>query len=77
MSEDQTGYLKGRFIAQNTRLTHDTIEFCEREKIKGALMAIDFETVFEAVSWKFMRLVLEADNFGSNFIGMCNLGVTL
>ena len=72
VSEDQTGYLKGRFIAQNTRLTHDTIEFCEKEKIKGALMAIDFETAFEAVSWKFMRLVLEANNFGSNFIGMCN-----
>ena len=42
VSEDQTGYIKGRFIAQNTRLTNDTIEFCERNNIKRVLFRFRF-----------------------------------
>ena len=39
-----------------------------KTKIDGLLMLIDFEKVFDSISWSFMLNVLEKLGFGQEFI---------
>jgi hypothetical protein len=66
--EDQCGYIKGRFIGQNTRLINDIYEYCEVNEIPGAIIMLDFEKAFDMLEWNFMFETLKQFNFGSNFI---------
>ena len=68
ISKNQAGFVKGRFIGENTRLIYDLMHFTEKHKIPGLLMLIDFEKAFDSVSWKFLYSVLEFLGFGSGFI---------
>ncbi len=43
IDEDQSGYLKGRYIGQNIRLLQDITFFTEIDNISVLLLAIDFE----------------------------------
>ena len=43
ISTDQTGFIEGRFIGENTRLVHDLLQFTEEKHIPGLLLLIDFE----------------------------------
>ncbi len=66
--EDQTGYIKGRYIGSNARLLNDYFEHCENFNIPGILLCLDFEKAFDSVEWNFMISVLEKFNFGQGFI---------
>ena len=68
ISPCQTGFIKGRFIGESTRLVYDLMNYAEKKKITGLLMLIDFEKAFDSISWKFMYTVLEAFNFDQKFI---------
>ena len=65
---DQKGFIKGRFIGENTRLIYDIIEACNREKIEGIIILIDFEKAFDSISWKFIQKTLQMLNFGNKTI---------
>ena len=65
---DQKGFIKGRIIGENTRLTYDIIEACNRKKIEGIIILIDFEKAFDSISWKFIQNTLNMFNFGHNII---------
>ena len=56
---DQKGFIKGRFIGENTRLTYDIIEECNRRKIDGLIILIDFEKAFNSISWDFLSKTSE------------------
>ena len=43
ISTDQTGFIKGRYIGENTRLVYDLLQFTEENNIPGLLLLIDFE----------------------------------
>ena len=47
---------------------HDILEFTEREKIRGLMVAIDFKKAFDSVNRNFMLETLSAFNFGPTFI---------
>ena len=65
IDDDQTGYIKGRFIGQNTRLVSDIIE---NNKYKnGILLFLDFKKAFDSVEWDFMFESLKLFNFGPMF----------
>lgn len=66
ISRDQTGFLKGRFIGENIRLVYDLMNYTERNNIPGLLMLIDFEKVFDSVSWEFVFHTLDLFNFGNS-----------
>ncbi len=66
--EDQTGYIKGRYIGTNARLIQDYFEHCENFKVPGILLFLDFEKAFDSIEWNFMLSVLEKFNFGKSFI---------
>ena len=58
--ENQKGFLKGRYIGENTRLIYDVLHFTKDKNIPGILLMIDFEKAFDSVSWKFMYKTLKA-----------------
>jgi len=68
ISEDQSGFIPGRFIGDNIRLVYDIMYYTERINIPGMILLLDFATAFDSLSWKFMHNVLELFNFGPNII---------
>ncbi|MCG7891056.1 MAG: reverse transcriptase family protein, partial [Candidatus Thiodiazotropha endolucinida] len=67
IDKDQTGFLKGRYIGENTRLIYDVMNYTEQNNIPGLLLLIDFEKAFDSVSWVFIQKVLKFLNFGPEF----------
>ena len=66
ISNDQTGFIPGRFIGENTRLIYDLLHFTEEKDIPGILLLIDFEKAFDSISWIFIEEVLTFFNFGNS-----------
>lgn len=67
ISKTQTGFIKGRYIGENTRLIYDLMNFTEINNIPGLLIFIDFEKAFDSVSWNFPEKVMDFFNFGDSF----------
>jgi hypothetical protein len=68
ISKTQNAYIKGRSIINNLRSIQDIIEHYKKKE--PAIIAIlDFEKAFDVIEWKFLKKVLQAMNFGENFIG--------
>lgn len=53
ISNEQTAYIKGRFIGTNARLFLDIFEYCENNNQEGLLLFLDFEKTFDSVEWNF------------------------
>jgi hypothetical protein len=49
ISNRQTGFLKGRYIGECTRLILDIIVRTEEEQIPGLLLIVDFEKAFDSL----------------------------
>lgn len=64
IATEQTGFIKGRYIGENTRLLYDLLQFTEEQNIPGLLLLIDFEKAFDSLSWSFIHKVLQFFNFG-------------
>ena len=67
ISSDQSGFVKGRFIGENTRLLYDVMNYTEKHKLPGLLLMIDFEKAFDTLSFKFIKETLSFFNFGPMF----------
>ena len=63
ISNEQTAYIKGRFIGTNARLILDIFEYCENNNQEGLLLFLDFEKAFDSVEWNFLFKTLETFNF--------------
>ena len=50
ISTDQTGFMEGRYIGENTRLLYDIMQYTEEQHIPGLLLLIDFEKAFDSLS---------------------------
>ena len=68
INEDQTGYIKGRYIGYNIRKMEDCIQFLNVKKLPGILLSIDFEKAFDSLNWNYILSVLKELNFGDTFI---------
>ncbi|KAL9987821.1 hypothetical protein ACROYT_G002189 [Oculina patagonica] len=64
INDDQTGYVKDRYIGQNIRLIMDIMKVTELEDIPGLAIFIDFKKAFDTVDWNFLHKTLQAFNFG-------------
>ena len=74
INNDQTGFLKGRFIGENIRLIDGIINHTESNNIPGLLLFLDFEKAFDTVEWPFIWKTLDLFNFGpsiTNWIMLC------
>ena len=69
ISQNQNGFVPGRYIGESTRLIYDIMHAAEKSKIPGLLMLIDFEKAYDSISWKFIYKVLTQMGFTEKFIG--------
>ena len=70
ISQNQSAYVKGRFIGINARLTCivDIFEYCENLGEESFLLFLDFHKAFDSVEWSFLFETLKCFNFGDYFI---------
>ena len=66
INEDQTGFVKNRFIGDNLRLIYDIINFLTETNSPGLLICCDFEKAFDTLDWNFLMITLQAFGFGSD-----------
>lgn len=66
ISETQKGFLKGRFIGENSRLIVDVLTEAEQNKLPGLLLSVDFEKAFDSIEMKHLHNCLNHYNFGPN-----------
>ena len=66
----QTGFIKGRHIAENILKIMEIINFCENENQNALLISYDFYKAFDSVEWESIFATLVAFNFGSKYIDM-------
>ena len=76
INNDQTGFLKNRFIGENIRFINDNIDFTEHKNLKGLLLFLDFEKAFDTIEWSFLYRALEKFNFGPSLIAWIKLFYT-
>ena len=66
--QNQTGYVKDRFIGETIRFIYDIMDFTAKENIPSLIISIDFQKAFDSVEWKILLKCLEEFNFGPDFI---------
>jgi len=69
----QTGFVKGRYMADTIRTVQDVIEYSHLTNNKGLLMMIDFKKAFDTLNRNFLFEVLQKMNFGPSFISWVKL----
>jgi len=62
----QKGFLRNRFISENTRLVYDVIDYMRKSDKNGVLLLINFEKAFDSLEWDYIEKVLKVYNFGSD-----------
>ena len=55
VSNDQTAYVKNRFIGNNVRLLTDILDYCDLNNKNGILLSVDFGKAFDTVEWNFVH----------------------
>ncbi len=54
INEDQSGYLKCRYIGQNIRLLQDNSFFTDLKQIPCTVLLFDFEKEFDSLRWNIL-----------------------
>ena len=63
IDEDQTGFIKGRYIGQNVTNIIDLLNYTEENDIPALLVSIDYEKAFDKLEWNFITTALEQFKF--------------
>ena len=54
ISNDQTGFLPGRYIGENIRLVLDMADYTNITNLPGLMLLADFEKAFDKLEWSFL-----------------------
>ena len=57
----------GRFILECTRTAYDIFEHTKENSLPGMMLLIVFEKAFDSVSFEFIMMTLDINDFGENF----------
>ena len=60
ISDTQKGFMKDRFMGENTRLLYDLMHYLEENDMDGLLLLVDFEKAFDSIEWKFLQKALNS-----------------
>ncbi|XP_057809058.1 uncharacterized protein LOC131023530 [Salvia miltiorrhiza] len=63
ISENQSAFIKGRFILDGVVILSEVIEEAKREKNGRMIFKIDFAKAYDSVEWDFIDSMLERFNF--------------
>ena len=66
--ENQSGFLKGRYIGDNLRQLMEIIEHYDKSQEPGLIFVADLEKAFDKLSHDFIFKTLSYYNFGHSFI---------
>ena len=64
INNDQTAFIKGRFIGENIRLIDSIIKYTANKNIPGLILLLDFEKAFDTLEWPFIEKTLQHYGFG-------------
>ena len=67
IGNDQSAYIRNRFIGNSARVILDVIDYCDKFNEEAVLLCLDFEKAFDSLEWDFLHKVLEKFNFGPYF----------
>ena len=68
IDNDQTGFIKGRYIGENIRTIEDIISYANENNIQGLLLQLDFEKAYDSIEWPFLFAALRKFNFPHSLI---------
>ena len=68
INNDQTAYVRGRYIGELIRLVSDILDFTEEKSNGGILFSADSEKAFDSIEHPFLLAVLKSFGFGPPFI---------
>ena len=68
INNDQTGFIKGRYIGENIRLIDTIINYASAKNIPGLLLFIDFEKAFDTLEWSCIQKTLLSFGFGPSIM---------
>ena len=63
VGNEPTGFIKNRFIGDNTRLTYDLIHYLNSANRSALFLSLDIQDAFNSVSWEFIRIMLQKLHF--------------
>ncbi|KAJ3685462.1 hypothetical protein LUZ61_014626 [Rhynchospora tenuis] len=73
ISNEQTGFVKGRLISENFNTARELIGHISKSKVEAVMFKLDFYKAFDSVSWSFLFNVLHARGFPAIFISWIKL----
>ena len=76
IDNDQTCFLKNRFIEESIRLVDSVINYANIEQIPGLLLFIDLEKAFDSLEWSFIEKTLNYYNFEKSLVASIRLVYT-
>ena len=68
IGNEQTAYVKDKFICETGKLISDTTEVSDVFNIDGFLVTIDIEKAFDSLNQSFLLALLKLFGFGTRFI---------
>lgn len=68
ISEEQSGYVKGRQILDNILLAQEMVHTLQSRKVEGMLMQLDLSKAYDKVSWNYLESILDAFGFCKHWI---------
>ena len=66
---DQTGFLKGRTIAENFVYAAELLQVCHKRAVPTLVLKLDFAKAFDTVNWQALLAILEARGFCEQWRG--------
>ena len=64
IDEDQTGYVKLRFIGNNIWIIVYIMIYTKQNNIKGTMLSTNFEKAFDSLKWSLLDKCLKSFNLG-------------
>ena len=68
INNDQTGFLRGRFIGENIHLIDSVINYTAVKKVTGLLLFLDFEKAFDTLEWSLIQKTLISFGYGPSIV---------
>lgn len=69
VAEEQTTFIKGRYILESVVIAHEVVHSLHKEKEGGVILKLDYEKSYDRVSWSFLFKVLESRGFSDKWVG--------